>query len=121
MAPLRWNTTAITVAGQLYITNATSKYLNFPIGILVDASNTLYVSDAMNFRIQKFPLGNTTGQTVAGQSNGVVGATAGYLNYPSDVAVDSNSNVYVADSYNNRVQLWRVNATSGITVAGNGE
>lgn len=57
---------------------------------------------------------------MAGQSSEAVGATASFLNFPSDVAVDLNGNVYVADSYNNRIQLWRVNATSGITIAGTG-
>jgi sugar lactone lactonase YvrE len=104
----------------LSATNATPNYLNFPIGIFIDSSDTLYVSDAKNNRIQQFSLGNTTGKTVAGQSNGAVGTSASFLNYSNDVSVDANGNVYVADSYNNRIQLWPVNATSGITIAGNG-
>ncbi len=120
IGPLRWNTTATTVAGQLSTTSATPNYLNFPIGIFIDSSNTLYVSDAKNNRIQQFSLGNTTGRTVAGQSNGAVGTSASFLNYSNDVSVDANGSVYVADSYNNRIQLWPVNATSGITIAGNG-
>jgi sugar lactone lactonase YvrE len=81
----------------------------------------LYVADAKNNRIQRFLLGNTTGTTVAGQSNGVVGSSASSLNYSNDVVVDLNDNVYIADSYNNRAQLWYVNSSSGITIAGNGE
>lgn len=81
----------------------------------------MYVADAKNNRVQQFLLGNPTGQTVAGQSNGAVGSGASYLNYSNDMAVDSNGNIYVADSYNNRAQLWYVNSSSGITIAGNGE
>ncbi len=81
----------------------------------------MYVADAKNNRIQRFLLGNTTGTTVAGQSNGVVGSSASSLNYSNDVVVDLNDNVYIADSYNNRAQLWYVNSSSGITIAGNGE
>jgi sugar lactone lactonase YvrE len=121
IGPLRWNTTATTVAGQLTATSATPNYLNFPIGIFIDSSDTLYVSDADNNRIQQFSLGNTTGRTAAGQSNGAVGTSATFLHLPSDVAADSSGNVYVADSYNNRIQLWPANATSGITVAGTGK
>lgn len=121
MTPLRWNTTASTVAGQLSITNATSYYLNYPLGIFIDSFNTLYVADCNNNRVQQFLFGNTVGTTVAGQSNGVAGSSATHLNSPSDVAVDLNGNVYVAEINNNRVQLWLVNATSGITVAGNGK
>jgi sugar lactone lactonase YvrE len=58
---------------------------------------------------------------VAGQSNGIGGPGASFLNYSNDVAVDSNDNVYVVDTYNNRIQLWPFNASSGITIAGNGK
>jgi sugar lactone lactonase YvrE len=121
MAPLRWNTSASTVAGQLSMTNATPYYLNGPSGIFIDSSNTLYVADGSNNRVQQFLLGSTIGTTVAGQPNGSFGSQANRLWDPSDVAVDLNGNIYVAEINNNRVQLWHVNATSGITVAGNGK
>ncbi len=94
-------------------------HLDFPIGIVLDSSNTLYVADADNNRIQKLLFGNTAATTVAGNSSGASGVTNYLLNYPNDVAVDSNGNVYVVDTSNNRIQLWYVNATSGITIAGN--
>ena len=42
------------------------------------------------------------------------------LNHPFGVAVDSNGNIYIADTSNNRIR--KVNSTTGIitTVAGNG-
>jgi sugar lactone lactonase YvrE len=57
-----------------------------------------------------------TGVTVAG-GNGA-GPAANQLNNPFGVAVDSSGNVYVADTNNNRVQMWAPGATSGVTVAG---
>lgn len=88
---------------------------------MLDSSDSLYVADAQHNRIQKFFYGNNTGITVAGQTNGSFGVTARHLNFPNDVTVDSNGNVYAVDTYNNRVQFWSVNSTSGITVAGNGQ
>ena len=121
MAPLRWNTTGITVAGKLNSSNATSDYLNTPTGIALDSFDSLYVADNLNQRIQKFSSGNTTGTTVCGQPNGTVGSTPSRLNSPYDVAVDSNGDMYVVDTNNNRVQLWRANASAGITIANNGK
>src|SRR5439155_720306 len=47
-------------------------------------------------------------------------ATAACLDQPSGVAVDAAGNVYIADTYNNRVR--RVDAVTGVisTAAGNG-
>jgi tripartite motif-containing protein 71 len=98
MAPLRWNTTGVTVAGKLDSTNATSDYLNSPIGIALDSFDPLYVANNSNQRVPKFSLGNTTGTTVCGLPNGSVGSTPTRLNSPYDVAVDSNGNIYVVDT-----------------------
>ena len=113
----QWNKTATTVAGQLGSTAATPIYLSFPIGIFLDSSNTLYVADTKNSRIQQFLSGNTTGSTVGG------GAISGSnsLSSPSDVATDSKGNVYIADSSHHRVLMWDVSASSVVTVAGTGK
>ena len=108
------------MAGSLSSNNATPIYLDFPISVMIDSSDSLYVADANNNRIQKFLYDNTIGTTVAGKSNGAVGVSASHLNFPNDMTIDSSENVYAVDSYNNRVQFWYVNSTSGITVAGNG-
>lgn len=118
---LRWNTTGITIAGDLNAISATADYLNNPIGMVFDSSDILYVTDSNNHRIQQFSPGNMTGKTVAGQSNGIFGLIADRLNVPNDVAIDSNGNLYVVDTSNHRVQLWLANATSGITIAGSGQ
>jgi sugar lactone lactonase YvrE len=59
---------------------------------------------------------NGIGVTVAG-GNGD-STLANQLNTPYGVYVDSIGNVYIADTYNNRVQEWAPGATSGITIAG---
>jgi RHS repeat-associated protein len=104
---------------------ATSAELNYPNGISVDSSCNLYIADLSNERIRKVTISTGKISTVAG--NGTVGfsgdggaATGAELGYPSGVAVDSSSNIYIADSNNNRIR--KVTASSGniSTIAGNG-
>jgi sugar lactone lactonase YvrE len=82
-----------------------------PEGIAFDASNHLWVADTFNSRILEFntPLISDAADFVIGQpnfvsntcNNGGVGTTS--LCHATDVAVDSNNNVYVADFDNARV------------------
>jgi sugar lactone lactonase YvrE len=121
MALLRWNTTGITIGGYLNPTNITSNSLNNPKGIVLDSTDTLYVSDTNNHRIQHIFVGYTNDTTIAGNASGSAGSTPSYLDFPNDIAIDSYDNLYVADSFNHRIQLWRVNASSGTTIAGGGK
>jgi len=102
---------------------ATNTSLWGPYGVAVDASGNLYIADQGNYRIRKV---DTWGiiTTVAG--NGTYGysgdggpATNASLWLPSDVAVDTSGNLYIADYGNHRI---RKVDTSGIitTLAGNG-
>lgn len=118
---LKWNNTGETVAGELNRTNATSIYLKSPFGIILDSSDSLYVSDSANHRVQKFLSGSNESITVAGDPNGTAGSSLNRFLYTYDCAVDSKSNLYVVDVYNHRVLLWKVNASSGIRIAGGGE
>jgi uncharacterized protein (TIGR03437 family) len=100
---------------------ATSASLLGPQGVAIDPAGNLYIADAYNNRIRKVSGGTIT--TVAG--NGVAGfagdggpATSAQLYYPSDVAVDSAGNLYIADNYNNRIR--KVSGGTITTVAGNG-
>ena len=70
----------------------------------------------MNHRIQKYSFGSSTGQTVAG--NGTAGSSQYQLNMPTRVIIDSNGNLYISDSANNRTQIWSNGAVSGTTLVG---
>lgn len=120
MGTLQWNTTGITVAGTIFVTTATPTTLYLPIGIWLDSSDTLFVADASNNRIQRFVIGNTTGTTVCGSRNGIAGSNSTLLTYPNDITIDASGNIFVVDTNNHRVQLWRVNATEAVTIAGTG-
>ncbi len=97
--------------------------LNFPCGMDVDATGSLYIADDKNNRVRKV---STNGiiTTVAGNGNaGGSGdwgaATNASLYNPYSVSVDAIGNLYIADWHNNRI---RKVDTNGIitTVAGDG-
>ncbi|MEI7880640.1 MAG: LamG-like jellyroll fold domain-containing protein [bacterium] len=93
-----------------------------PSGLAVDKLGNLFVADQSNHRIQKRIA--TNGQWVAIGSNTLLsGSALGQFSAPADVAVDSALTLYVADTWNNRVQklstsgVWSVFVTNG-TAAG---
>ncbi len=53
--------------------------------------------------------------TVAGSKGGTSGSSSSKLYYPTDVHIDNNSNIYVLDAYNYRVQRFLLNSTTGTT------
>jgi uncharacterized protein (TIGR03437 family) len=102
---------------------ATSASISYPYNIAVDAAGNVYIADYNNHRIRMVTPGGTI-STVAG--NGTAGfsgdggpATAAELNYPIGVVVDSNGNLFIADSYNQRIRMVTPAGTIS-TVAGNG-
>ena len=67
----------------------------------------------------RFVEGSTVGTLVAGLKGGV-GNGLNQFNEPTSIAVDALSNIYVSDSNNFRVMMWRANASTGARVAGRG-
>ncbi len=81
-----------------------------PAGIAVDAVGDVYVADSGNHRVQKFrpdgagyvfvtAWGGFCDVAVQGQDG-----CDGQFNYPSGIAVDPDGGVFVADTYNSRIQ-----------------
>jgi len=96
---------------------ATSAALYYPSAVAVDASGNLYIADTANNRIREVAGGVIT--TVAGNgygacapwpscSGGFTGdngsATSAELYSPNGVAVDSSGNIFISDTYNNRIR-----------------
>lgn len=95
--------------------------LSYPSAVALDSAGNLYIADSYNNRIRKISGGIIT--TVAG--NGSVGfsgdggpATSATLNEPGGVAVDAAGNLYLADTFNNRIR--KVFGGIITTIAGNG-
>jgi sugar lactone lactonase YvrE len=105
---------------------ATSARLSYADGIAIDNNGNIYVGDATNSRIRRIDANTGIITTVAGDGSwGVFGgdggpATNAKLYYPVGVALDSQGNIYIADTYNNRVR--KVTISTGIisTIAGTG-
>ncbi len=96
--------------------------MNLPTGVAVDSSGTVYFADSNNNRIRK--LSGSTVSTVAG--NGLLSrsgdggaAISAQLNAPLGVALDTQGNLYIADTSNNQVR--KVTPAGVIsTIAGTG-
>jgi sugar lactone lactonase YvrE len=69
-----------------------------------------------NHRIQRWKPGATVGITAAG-GNGF-GHGPSQLEEPGKIDIDSQGNLYIADTGNNRIQKWEYGGLTGTTVAG---
>jgi hypothetical protein len=105
----------------------TAATLTYPQGLTLDEQGNLYVADTENHRVLVYqpPLSNgMEASSVIGQTDMTTNepaTTDSGLNYPTDVAVDSQGNIYVADSENHRVLLFSAGATRASMVFGQGD
>ena len=106
--------------------NQASKSLIYAVtGLAMDIKGNVYFADADGSRIRKVsPTGVIS--TVAGNGvkcdhaqvcgDGAV-ATSANLNLPESVVLDASGNIYIADSFNNRIRVVNTQKTT-ITIAG---
>ena len=74
-----------------------------PYGLTIDNNGHLLIADEWNHKIRKLNINNGQVSTIAG--TGEIGLLNGNthdtrFNYPWDIAVDDQNNIYVADGYN---------------------
>ena len=121
---------------------ATSAKLNYPENVGIDSKGNVYIADYANHRIRVVSLkskpkpvpkgkssysipvpGNITtfaGNGTGGFNEDGISAIYAQLYYPSDVAVDKKNNVFIADSWNNRIRFVTKNGNIS-TYAGDGD
>lgn len=97
--------------------------LNFPKGVCVDTAGYLFIVDQGNHAIRRINLSgiiNTyAGNGTAGYSGNGGLANAASINTPTEVAVDRDRNLYIADYGNHVVRRVKPNGFIS-TVVGNG-
>jgi DNA-binding beta-propeller fold protein YncE len=95
-----WTLIAGNINGS---SGATSASFNYPTEVTLDPMGNIYVADGFNERIQFFYANQLNGTTIMGFT-AISGNNATTLNRPLSVRLDSQLNLYVADSLNHRIQ-----------------
>jgi sugar lactone lactonase YvrE len=116
-------------AGATEAAAGSAALFNGPSGITNDGTN-LYVADTTNNKIRKIVIGATDGlrnvSTISGLTGGV--GTAGWLDGPGTGALFSGpegiatdgTNIYIADTGNNRIRQVKISDGETSTLAGSG-
>jgi DNA-binding beta-propeller fold protein YncE len=109
----KWNTTGITVVGT-GVAGSSPKELNEPIGISIhEPTNSLFIADHRNGRIQMFLLNQLSDNGVTVASN---------LSLPLHIYIDDDNNeptIYVSLSVQSRIEKWTKGATNGVQIGDN--
>ena len=98
--------------------------LNSPFGVAVDGAGNVYIADSNNNCIRKVSTTGTIAIVAGSTSAGFLGdggpARNAWFSHPEGVAVDAAGNLYIADTYNNRIR--KVTTDGNVaTVAGSGD
>lgn len=99
--------------------------LSEPSGIALDQEGNIYIADLMNHKIRKVDKITGIITTVAGSGQGSFSGDNGPAIYaalagPSGVALDKEGNIYIADTFNNRIRMVDKNTGFMSTIAGDG-
>ncbi|MEV6962890.1 RICIN domain-containing protein [Streptomyces sp. NPDC051207] len=102
---------------------ATAARLHTPLGVVVDSTGALYISDHGNHRIRKITsdgqISTVAGTGAAGFRGDGGPAVSAQLNGPFGVALDGAGDLYIADYVNHRIRKVAADGTIS-TVAGTG-
>jgi trimeric autotransporter adhesin len=106
---------------------ATSAELSSPNGVFVDSAENIFIADTGNSVIREVAASSGTITTVAGNATVCTPATAAcgdggtatsaQLNSPAGVFVDVAENIFIADTFDNRIRAVNT-GTQAVTIAG---
>jgi sugar lactone lactonase YvrE len=121
---------------------ATAANLNLPQSISLDSAGNIYIADSVDNRIRVVNVGTSTItiagvsipagdiNTIAGQGTSCANPTGScgdggqanqaFLDAPFGVAVDSKGNIYIADTYDQKIRLIAAGQNNISTFAGTG-
>lgn len=102
---------------------ASSATLGYPWAIACDSAGNVYIADQNNHRIRKVTaltgiITTIVGTGITGYSGDNSESTSAKLNTPCGVAYDTENNLYISDTYNQRIR--KVSGGIIYTVAGSG-
>ena len=86
--------------------------LSYPIGVIVDEQETVYVVENGDDRVMRWFKEARQGSIVVG-GNGR-GEQANQLHCPWGLSIDRQGNIYVADASNKRVQKFNIDPSSNM-------
>ncbi len=99
-------TSGITVAGITGYYGSGLNQLWYPITLMVDNNQNMYIVDQGNSRILQWTIGASSGMIIAGDVT--YGTQATQLDSPYDIKFDSSGSLYVTDTSNNRIQKYLI-------------
>lgn len=102
--------------GTTLASNSSMGFMGPGLDLQITENDILYMSDWQYHRVIKFYPNSGTGIFIAG--TGFAGSAANEFNIPHGIFIDKSEHLYVADTINQRVQMWPASSISGITVAG---
>ncbi|CAF3903874.1 unnamed protein product, partial [Rotaria sp. Silwood1] len=110
--------TGVIVAGTGVYSN-TASTISYTAGLAVDSQKNIYVSDQNNHRVMKWAQNATYGILIAG--TGIGGSGNQQLYVPYGLYLDElNSYLYIADTYNHRIQRYYLGVTINVTTVAGG-
>ncbi|CAF4014776.1 unnamed protein product [Rotaria sp. Silwood1] len=89
-------------------------------GLFIDSNQSLYCSLMKSHRVVKHELEGTAKMWTSVAGTGCPGPVPNALDHPHGIYVDIDFSLYVADTYNNRIQRFAFDKSDGSTVAGFG-
>jgi hypothetical protein len=109
---------------EIWTWNSTSRVIALVVlktcsGIFIDINNRLYCSIESQHKVISTSLTDVLNIWTMVAGDGFSGYELNQLSFPSGIFLNGNSDLYVADCGNDRIQLFTIGQSNGITLIGN--